>query len=63
MQIFAFALPKTHNCRFQSTCRSLAGVKTFAARIVVEFGAFALAWVVIFITLACHVADSLPGNA
>jgi hypothetical protein len=59
MQIFAFPLPKTHKCRFQSAWLSLACVKALAGRMIVESGAFAWAWVVIFVTLACHVAGSL----
>ena len=60
MQIFDFPLPKTHKCRFQSTCRSLSCVNQFAGRIIVEFGAFSWAQVVIFVALACHVADTHP---
>jgi hypothetical protein len=53
-------LQKTHKFRFQSAWLSLASVKALTGRIIVEFGAFALVQVVIFIALACHVADSQP---
>jgi hypothetical protein len=53
-------LYKTHKFRFQSSWLSLASVKALTGRIIVEFGAFALVQVVIFIALACHVADSQP---
>jgi hypothetical protein len=53
-------LYKTHKFRFQSPWLSLASVKALTGSIIVEFGAFALVQVVIFIALACHVADSQP---
>jgi hypothetical protein len=53
-------LQNTHKFRFQSAWLSLASVKALTGRIIVDFGAFALVQLVIFIALACHVADSQP---
>jgi hypothetical protein len=60
MQIFNVPLQNTHKFRFQSAWLSLVCHKAFAGRIIVEFWALAWAQVVIFIALACHVADSQP---